>query len=107
MFKSLLFIVFLVVFITIVLMVLAKIFRSMVGKSIKGFLSNNKSGLEGLYRHYKGAEYEVIGIATNATNEEEMVVYRKQDNGMWVRPRADFEGFTVVDGTQVRRFTKI
>ena len=56
---------------------------------------------------YNNLGTNTMTTATNATNEEEMVVYRKQDNGMWVRPRADFEGFTLVDGAQVRRFTKI
>ena len=107
MFKSLLLVVFLVAFVVIIFMVSALIVKRVIGKSVKSLLSGNKSGIEGSYRHYKGAECEVIGVATNATNEEEMVVYRKQDNGLWVRPRAEFEGYVVVNGVQVRAFVRV
>ena len=42
----------------------------------------------GKYRHYKGNEYEVTGIAIHSETLEPMVVYRAlYGNGeLWVRP---------------------
>ena len=42
----------------------------------------------GKYRHFKGMEYEVIGIARHSETEESMVVYRALygEGGLWVRP---------------------
>ena len=42
----------------------------------------------GKYRHFKGMEYEVVGIARHSETEEPMVVYRALygDGGLWVRP---------------------
>lgn len=60
----------------------------------------------GRYRHYKGNEYTVIGVARHSETEEELVVYRKEydDYGLWVRPREMFEETVVVDGHSVPRF---
>jgi hypothetical protein len=60
----------------------------------------------GKYRHYKGNEYEVIGIARHSETLEPMVVYRALygDGGLWVRP-AGMWNETVKDGQ--RRFEKI
>ena len=42
----------------------------------------------GRYRHFKGNEYEVIGVARHSETEEPMVVYHALygDGGLWVRP---------------------
>jgi len=42
----------------------------------------------GKYRHFKGKEYELIGIATHSETMESMVVYRALygEQGLWVRP---------------------
>ena len=60
----------------------------------------------GRYRHYKGNDYEVIGIARHSETEEEMVVYRKLygDGSLWVRPLVMFIEDVVVDGRTVPRF---
>ena len=60
----------------------------------------------GIYRHYKGGEYEVIGVARHSESHEPMVVYRPLYNasGWWVRPHAMFFGPVVVDGRSVARF---
>jgi hypothetical protein len=60
----------------------------------------------GRYRHYKGKEYTVIGIARHSETEEEMVVYRQEygDHGLWVRPKALFAETVVVNGRSVPRF---
>lgn len=43
---------------------------------------------KGRYRHYKGNEYEVIGVAKHSEDETELVVYRPLygERGLWVRP---------------------
>ena len=60
----------------------------------------------GRYRHYKGREYTVIGVARHSETEEELVVYRQEygDHGLWVRPRAMFIETVEVDGHMVPRF---
>lgn len=44
----------------------------------------------GKYRHFKGGEYELIGVASHSETLEPMVVYRALygDGGLWVRPAA-------------------
>ncbi len=63
----------------------------------------------GRYRHYKGREYEVIGIASHSETLEPMVVYRKlyDDGGLWVRPAAMFAGTVLVDGITQPRFSRL
>ena len=60
----------------------------------------------GRYRHYKGSDYEVVGIARHSETEEELVVYRTLygDGSLWVRPLAMFMEDVVVYGRQVPRF---
>ena len=63
----------------------------------------------GRYRHYKGGEYEVIGVARHSETLEPLVVYRPRYNstGWWVRPHAMFFGTLVIDGIEQRRFAPI
>ena len=60
----------------------------------------------GRYRHYKGNEYEVIGVARHSETGERVVVYRPlyNDTGLWVRPLAMFLETVTVDGKAVPRF---
>ena len=60
----------------------------------------------GRYRHYKGGEYEVIGVARHSETLAPMVVYRPLygSAGLWVRPHAMFVEAVVVDGVQRLRF---
>lgn len=46
----------------------------------------------GRYRHFKGGEYEVLGVARHSEGLEDMVVYRPlyNDKGLWVRPLSMF-----------------
>ena len=46
--------------------------------------------LPGKYRHFKGKEYLLIGVATHSETMEPMVVYQAlySENGLWVRPAA-------------------
>lgn len=57
----------------------------------------------GKYKHFKGAEVEVIGIAKHSETLEEMVVYR-HDGELWVRPLKMFEEAVEVDGVIMPRF---
>ena len=63
----------------------------------------------GRYRHFKGNEYEVLGMARHSETEEEMVVYRALygEGGLWVRPAAMWDEEIERDGRAVRRFTYI
>ena len=60
----------------------------------------------GRYRHYKGRDYTVLGVARHSETHEELVVYRQEygDRGLWVRPAAMFAETVVVDGDAVPRF---
>ena len=63
----------------------------------------------GLYRHYKGGEYDVLGVARHSETHEPLVVYRPLYNatGWWVRPYAMFFGVVEVDGVERARFEKV
>ena len=63
----------------------------------------------GRYRHFKGREYEVIGLARHSETQEEMVVYRALygDFGLWVRPAQMWNETVERDGKTFRRFTYI
>lgn len=60
----------------------------------------------GKYRHYKGNEYEVIGIARHSETLEEMMVYRsvKNPKEIWARPLVMFSEKVIVNGKQIPRF---
>lgn len=63
----------------------------------------------GRYRHFKGKEYEVLGVARHSETEEELVVYRVLygDFGLWVRPVSMWNEAVERDGKTFRRFTYI
>tara|TARA_B100000767_G_scaffold2763_1_gene2678 strand:- start:242 stop:451 length:210 start_codon:yes stop_codon:yes gene_type:complete len=60
----------------------------------------------GLYRHYKGAQYQVIDTVRHSETEEELVLYRALygAKGLWVRPLAMFKEEVLVHGKPVARF---
>jgi hypothetical protein len=60
----------------------------------------------GIYRHYKGQRYQVLGLARHSETLEELVVYRALygEHGLWVRPAAMFGETVIVDGQTVPRF---
>ena len=60
----------------------------------------------GRYKHYKGKEYEVIGIAKHSETLEDLVVYKAlyDEGALWVRPIKMFEEEVEVDGQKVPRF---
>ncbi len=63
----------------------------------------------GKYRHFKGKEYEVLGIAHHSETLEDMVVYRALygDGDLWVRPAAMWNDTVERDGVCYQRFTYI
>lgn len=60
----------------------------------------------GRYRHYKGRDYEVIGVARHSETLEALVVYRPLygEGGLWLRPHAMFAGTVTIEGQEVPRF---
>lgn len=60
----------------------------------------------GVYRHFKGGLYEVIGIAKDSETQEPLVVYRALygSGDLWVRPVGMFQERVTVDGDDVPRF---
>jgi hypothetical protein len=71
-----------------------------------------KQDIRGVYEHYKGGDYEVLGIALHEETHEEMVVYRPLyeipelgPNPMFVRPKNIFFEKVKKNGMMVDRFT--
>lgn len=63
----------------------------------------------GIYRHYKGNQYEVIGLATHSETLEKMVIYRALygERKLWVRPAYMWNEIVVHNGKNVKRFELI
>lgn len=63
----------------------------------------------GRYRHFKGNEYEVLGVARHSETLEDMVVYRALygDGGLWVRPAAMWSEPVEKDGYRGPRFVPV
>lgn len=63
----------------------------------------------GKYRHYKGNEYEVIGMARHSETLEDMVIYRALygQGETWVRPASMWNETVVKDGVEMKRFEKV
>ena len=62
----------------------------------------------GLYRHYKGLMYEVVGTARHSESLAPMTLYRALygERGLWVRPAAMFNEEVVIDGLRQPRFAR-
>jgi hypothetical protein len=63
----------------------------------------------GIYRHYKGALYEVLGTATHSETEEALVMYRALygEYGLWARPQTMFQEQVNHHGSTVARFALV
>lgn len=63
----------------------------------------------GRYVHYKGHEYEVLGVASHSETEEQLVVYRALygERGLWVRPEAMFTETVETPDGPVPRFRRV
>jgi len=71
-------------------------------------MENNMFKL-GKYKHYKGKEYEVIGIAKHSETLKELVVYRAlyDNHDLWVRPLEMFMEEVEINGKKMPRFEYI
>ncbi len=62
----------------------------------------------GLYRHYKGKDYEIIGIARHSETLEEFAVYKAlyqtEGQNLWIRPIQMFSDMVKVEGVEQPRF---
>ncbi|MCH8519377.1 MAG: DUF1653 domain-containing protein [Nanoarchaeota archaeon] len=65
----------------------------------------------GIYKHYKGKEYEVLGVARHSETLEELVVYKALydsqefgNNSLWVRPKEMFFEKIKFKGQTISRF---
>lgn len=63
----------------------------------------------GQYRHYKGNDYRVVGVARHTETEEPVVVYQAlySERGLWVRPAAMFLETVECEGRRVPRFARV
>ncbi len=64
---------------------------------------------KGIYRHFKGNEYRVLGVAQHSETLEKMVVYQALygEGGLWVRPSAMWSETVERDGYSGPRFIYI
>lgn len=63
----------------------------------------------GIYRHFKGNEYQVLDIGYDCETTEEVVIYKALygDGKIWVRAKKDFCATVCRDGKTFERFTFI
>ena len=62
--------------------------------------------LLGVYRHFKGNRYEVVGFAKNSETLEDVVIYKaiSGDKATWIRPLQMWSDEIEIDGKTVKRF---
>lgn len=65
--------------------------------------------IAGIYRHFKGNYYEVVGLAIDIDSKEEFVLYRQMYDvfGYWMRPKDMFFGERMTENGFVVRFAKV
>ena len=65
----------------------------------------------GIYEHFKGKKYRVIGVAKHSESLEDMVVYEplyeNKTSKLWARPLKMFLEEVEVNGKRVSRFTYV
>ncbi len=65
---------------------------------------------KGIYKHYKGNLYEVLGIALHSETLEKMVIYKALyesefgKNVIFVRPLKMFKENVLINGKKIPRF---
>lgn len=65
---------------------------------------------KGIYQHYKGNKYEVVGVALDSENLQPTVIYKplhQSKVSFWVRPYDMFTGTVMIDGQEIERFKKL
>jgi hypothetical protein len=74
----------------------------------RGVLDQPTPPTPGLYRHYKGGTYTVLGLATTEATGIPVVVYTNVTTGQWwTRPVEDFIAMVEHEGEQVPRFRRL
>lgn len=70
---------------------------------------NETSDIVGKYRHYKGNEYEIIGIGAHTETEEKLVIYKAlyEPYKIWLRPYDMFFETVTINDKEIPRFEKI
>lgn len=65
----------------------------------------------GVYQHYKGMKYLVLGVAKHSETLEEFVtyvtLYENDESALWVRPLEMFLENVTIDGKEMPRFKKV
>ncbi len=66
----------------------------------------------GLYRHYKGTLYRVLGVGCHSETQEWLVAYsrvepKKGNPDIWLRPYDMFVETVAVDGQTIPRFQRV
>ena len=63
----------------------------------------------GKYIHFKGKEYEVIGMAVHSETQEELVIYRAlyDEYALWARPAVMWNEEVELNGNRIKRFVHI
>ncbi len=64
----------------------------------------------GIYEHYKGNRYEVVGVGLDSETEQPVVIYKplyETNFAYWVRPYEMFVGRVEKDGQSIPRFKKV
>lgn len=61
----------------------------------------------GIYQHYSGKQYEVLGVARHSESLEELVIYRAlyPPHDFWVRPLGMFLEHIIYNGQLISRFS--
>ena len=61
---------------------------------------------KGIYKHFKGNRYEVLGMALHSETVEEMVIYKALygEGNTWVRPASMWDEEVEYEGRKVKRF---
>ena len=77
--------------------------------AIEGWEDEDVTIEPGIYEHFKGNRYEVIGVGAHSETEEDFVFYRKlyDDHSFWVRPLAMFTEVIERDGYAGPRFFRV
>ena len=60
----------------------------------------------GIYQHFKGKRYKVLGVAKHSETLDELVIYQSlaEDQNLWARPKKMYCGKVTVDGQERSRF---
>lgn len=63
----------------------------------------------GRYRHYKGNEYELVGVVRHSETLEPLVLYRPLygEGALWVRPYAMYFETVNINGVVQPRFARL